>query len=142
MVFWPSLLMTGSMWRYQYQHYAPTHRVVLIDAPGIGKSTPLTETITLKQSTDCLVEVLDALNIDKCFFVGNSWGAILAGVFAAQHPERLFGAVAANGTASAASAIDKIKLTPLIGILGLYATTPRATTRTHNCAPSTTCRCS
>jgi 3-oxoadipate enol-lactonase len=125
MVFWPSLLMTGSMWRYQYQHYAPTHRVVLVDAPGIGRSTPLTGTITLKQSADCLVEVLDALGIDKCFFVGNSWGSIVAGVFAAQHPERLFGSVAANGTASAASAMDKIKLTPLIALLGLHSTTPR-----------------
>ncbi|OBK34909.1 hypothetical protein A5658_09930 [Mycobacterium sp. 1245111.1] len=125
MVFWPSLLMTGSMWRYQYQHYAPTHRVVLIDPPGIGRSTPLTETITLNQSADCLVEVLDALGIDKCLFVGNSWGAILAGVFAAQHPERLLGSVAANGTASAASAIDKIKLAPLIALLRLHATTPR-----------------
>jgi 3-oxoadipate enol-lactonase len=125
MVFWPSLLMTGSMWRYQYQHYAPTHRVVLIDPPGIGRSTPLTETITLKQCANCLVGVLDALDIDKCFFVGNSWGSILAGVFAAQHPERLFGSVAANGTASAARAIDKIKLAPLITLLGLHATTPR-----------------
>lgn len=125
MVFWPSLLMTGSMWRHQYQHYAPTHRVVLVDAPGIGRSTPLSGTITLKQSADCLVEVLDALGIDKCVFVGNSWGSILAGVFAAQRPERLFGAVAANGTASAASVIDKIKLTPLIALLGLHATTPR-----------------
>lgn len=125
MVFWPSLLMTSSMWRHQYQHYSPTHRVILVDPPGVGRSTPLTKTITLQRSADCLVEVLDALDIDKCFFVGNSWGAILAGVFAAQHPERLFGAVAANGTASAATAIDKIALGPLIALLGLHATTPR-----------------
>lgn len=125
MVLWPSLLMTGSMWRYQYQHYSPAHRLVLVDPPGIGRSTPLTETIMLKQSVDCLVEVLDALGIDKCVFVGNSWGSILAGVFAAQHPERLFGSVAANGTASAASTIDKIKLAPLIALLELHATTPR-----------------
>jgi 3-oxoadipate enol-lactonase len=125
MVFWPSLVMTAAMWRHQYEHFARTHRVVLIDAPGIGKSDRLTKTITLDQSSDCLLEILDALRIDKCVLVGNSWGAILAGVFAAEHPDRLLAAVAANGTAFGATLLDRIKLGSLIGLLGLYTRAPK-----------------
>ncbi|WP_206601293.1 alpha/beta fold hydrolase [Mycobacterium sp. IEC1808] len=107
MVFWHSLLTTGSMWRYQYEHYAPTHRIVLIDAPGSGASDPLRSTITLEECSACLLAVLNALAIEKCVLVGNSWGAILGSVFAAWHPERLIAVVAANGTASPATIFDK-----------------------------------
>jgi 3-oxoadipate enol-lactonase len=125
MVFWPSLLMNGSMWRHQYEHYAPTHRVVLVDAPGIGKSAPLTRTITMLECSDCLVSILDGLDIDTCVLLGNSWGAILACVFAAWHPERLDGVIAANGTASGTTLFDRVQLTPLIALLGLHTRTPR-----------------
>ncbi|MFE4814884.1 hypothetical protein ACFRFU_00320 [Streptomyces sp. NPDC056704] len=27
-------LSLGTMWQYQHEHFAPTHRVVLIDSPG------------------------------------------------------------------------------------------------------------
>lgn len=125
MVFWPSLVMNGTMWRHQYERYSPSHRVILLDPPGIGKSDPLRHTITLQQCSDCLLHVLDALDVDECVLVGNSWGAILVGVFAAEHPERLTAAVAANGTASATTILDRLKLGPLIGLLGLHTTTPQ-----------------
>ena len=86
MVFWPSLLVDGSMWRYQYEHYAPTHRVVLIDPPGAGKSEPLRRTFDLAECGECLVAILDALEISQCLFVGTSWGALVGSVFAALHP--------------------------------------------------------
>jgi pimeloyl-ACP methyl ester carboxylesterase len=41
-VFWPSLLMDGTMWAAQAEHFAATHRVVLVDPPGHGGSEPLT----------------------------------------------------------------------------------------------------
>ena len=124
MIFWPSLLMNGSMWRYQYEHYAPTHLVVLVDAPGIGKSTPLTRTITLEECSECLVTILNALGIEKCILVGNSWGAMLASVFAAWHPERLIAAVAANGTASPPTFLERIKMNPLIALIGMNNVVP------------------
>jgi 3-oxoadipate enol-lactonase len=124
MVFWPSLVMTGSMFRNQYEHYAPTHRVILVDPPGIGKSASLRHTITLDQCSDCLLDILDALGVDTCVLVGNSWGAIVAGVFAARHPQRVSAAIAANGTASAATALEKAPLRPMLALLGLYTRTP------------------
>src|SRR5262245_36521264 len=117
MVFWPSLLMTGALWRYQYQHYSGTHRVVLIDPPGIGKSDPLGRTITVEECSECLVEILDAVEIEKCVLVGVSWGALLASSFAAWHPERLLGVVAANGTALAPTMLERMKLGPLVWMI-------------------------
>ena len=117
MVFWPSLLVDSSMWRDQYQHYAPTHRVVLIDPPGAGRSEPLRRTFELAECGDCLVAVLDALGIDRCLLVGTSWGALLGSVFAALYPERLHGAVLINGSATPPSASEVAQMTQLVTAL-------------------------
>lgn len=47
------------MWRYQYEHFAPTHHIVLIDSPGHDKSDALRTIIDLKDCADVLVEILD-----------------------------------------------------------------------------------
>jgi 3-oxoadipate enol-lactonase len=75
MVFWPSLMMDGTMWQYQYEHFAPDYRIVL-------------------------VAIFDELGIGKCVLVGNSWGGMLAGVFPAYYPERTAAAVGINAAAS------------------------------------------
>ena len=125
MVCWPSLLMNHSMWRFQHQHYASTHRMVLIDAPGIGKSEALRRVISLEECAECLVAILNALNIRKCLFVGNSWGALLGSVFAAWHPERLTGAVLANGTAAPPTLAERVQMTLLITAIGWNRAAPR-----------------
>ncbi len=104
MVFWPSLLVDSSMWRYQYEHFAPTYRVVLIDPPGAGRSDVLHRVFDLAECCDCLISILDALAIARCHLVGTSWGALVASVFTALHPERLQSAVLINGSATPPSA--------------------------------------
>ncbi|MFB7600003.1 alpha/beta fold hydrolase [Streptomyces sp. NPDC056160] len=124
MVFWPSLMMDGTMWEYQYEHFAPTHRVVLIDSPGHGKSDALRKIIDLKDCSTVLVEILDALDIGKCVLVGNSWGGMLAGVFPAYHPERSAAAVGINCTASLPTTFESIWATALAAFLSLNSTMP------------------
>ncbi|GAA4845511.1 alpha/beta fold hydrolase [Saccharopolyspora rosea] len=124
MVCWPSLMMDGTMWRYQYEHFASTHRMVLIDSPGHGKSDALRKIIDLKDCADALVEVLDALDIDKCVLVGNSWGGMLAGVFPAYYPERTAAAVGINCTASLPTMFESIWATGLATYLSLHAKMP------------------
>lgn len=58
--------MDGTMWRYQYEYFARTHRMYLIDSPGHGKSDPLRKIIDLRDCAGALVEILDALGINKC----------------------------------------------------------------------------
>ncbi|MFE9558725.1 alpha/beta fold hydrolase [Streptomyces sp. NPDC006692] len=124
MVFWPSLMMDGTMWAFQYEHFAPTHRVVLIDSPGHGRSDALRKTIDLEDCSTALVEILDALDIDKCVLVGNSWGGMLAGVFPAYHPDRTAAAIGINCTASLPTTFESIWATALATYLSLNSTMP------------------
>ncbi|MGD6756975.1 alpha/beta fold hydrolase [Streptomyces sp. BH105] len=124
MVCWPSLMMDGTMWRHQYEHFAPTHRLVLVDSPGHGTSDALRRIIDLKDCSDVLVEILDALGIDRCVLVGNSWGGMLAGVFPAYHPRRTVAAVGINCTASLPTTFESIWATALATFLSLHSTMP------------------
>nr|BFD80772.1 alpha/beta fold hydrolase [Streptomyces sp. Xyl84] len=117
-------MMDGTMWEYQYEHFAPTHRVVLIDSPGHGKSDALRKIIDLEDCSTVLVEILDALGIGKCVLVGNSWGGMLAGVFPAYHPERTAAAVGINCTASLPTTFESIWATALAAFLSLNSTMP------------------
>ncbi|MEW2458496.1 alpha/beta fold hydrolase [Streptomyces albus] len=124
MVCWPSLLMDGTMWQYQYEHFAPTHRAVLIDSPGHGGSDALRKLIDLKDCADALVEILDALDIDKCVLVGNSWGGMLAGVFPAYYPQRTAAAIGINCTAYLPTTFESIWASALATFLSLHAKMP------------------
>jgi pimeloyl-ACP methyl ester carboxylesterase len=100
MVCWPSLLMTGQMWRGQVDHFASNHQMVLIDSPGHGESDPLNRHFTLEECALCLSQILDQLEIEDCVLVGNSWGGMMGGVFVALYPSRTRAAVLMNCTAS------------------------------------------
>lgn len=107
--FWPSLLMTGDMWHAQAEHFGTDHRVVLIDPPGHGLSEKLCTTFTFDQCAQSIVEVLDALHIDRAHVVGNSWGGMIGGTFLARHPDRARRAVLMNCTASPAGRRQKLE---------------------------------
>src|SRR6266568_200162 len=124
MVFWPSLMMDGTMWRYQYEHFAPDYRIALVDSPGHGGSEALRKIIDLKDCSDALVEILDALGIEKCVLIGNSWGGMLAGVFPAYYPERTAATIGVNATASLPTAFESVWATALAGYLSLHARMP------------------
>jgi 3-oxoadipate enol-lactonase len=108
-VFWPSLLMTGDMWSAQADHFSARHRVILVDPPGHGESQALTGTFTFDECVRCIVDVLDGLGIERAHFVGNSWGGMIGGTFAATYPDRIGKAVLMNCTASAAGARQKLE---------------------------------
>ncbi|WP_194897445.1 alpha/beta fold hydrolase [Catenulispora pinisilvae] len=124
LIFWPSLMMDGTMWRRQYEHFAGTHRVVLIDSPGHGKSDALRRIIDLKECADALVQIQDALGIDKAVLIGNSWGGMLAGVFPAYHPDRALATIGINCTASLPTTFESIWATALSGYLSLNSKMP------------------
>ena len=113
-MFWPSLLMTGDMWNAQAAHFGGTHRVVLVDSPGHGESQRLTAPFTFAECAQTIVDVLDGLDIERTHFVGNSWGGMIGGTFAAVHPERIGRAVLMNCTASAAGSWQKFEYGALL----------------------------
>ncbi|OMC25395.1 alpha/beta hydrolase [Mycobacterium colombiense] len=111
---WPSLLMTGDLWAAQAARFGDTHRLVLIDPPGHGGSAPLRAMFSFTDCARCVVDLLDGLDIDRVHFVGNSWGGMIGGTFAALYPDRLHRAVLMNCTASKAGVAQKIKYAALV----------------------------
>ena len=109
MLFWPSLLMTADMWAAQAAYFADRYRVVLVDPPGHGRSQPLTSMFSFDDNVRCITEILDHLQITTTHFVGNSWGGMIGGTFAARHPDRISSAVLMNCTGSAARRQQKIE---------------------------------
>ncbi|MCY1277140.1 3-oxoadipate enol-lactonase 2 [compost metagenome] len=115
-VFWSSLLMSGRMWGAQAQYFSSHYRVILIDPPGHGDSQALTQGFDFAQCAQCLVQVLDALAINRAHYVGNSWGGMIGGTFAATYPERIGAAVLMNCTASAAGLRHRLEFPVLAAI--------------------------
>jgi 3-oxoadipate enol-lactonase len=113
-VFWPSLLMTGEMWARQADHFGDRCRAILVDPPGHGGSQPLGEMFTFDDCARCVVEILDGLGVDRAHFVGNSWGGMIGGTFAARHPDRIGRAVLMNCTAAVAGLRQKVEYAILL----------------------------
>src|SRR6266446_7237688 len=126
MVCWPSLLMTGQMWRGQVDHFASSHKMVLIDSPGHGESDPLNRHFTLEECALCLSQILDQLEIKDCVLLGNSWGGMMGGVFAALYPNRTRAAVLMNCTASVADEAQKELFLQMTSVLREQHTVPKA----------------
>ncbi|WP_345355490.1 alpha/beta fold hydrolase [Actinoallomurus liliacearum] len=114
MMFWPSLLMTGDMWAAQATHFADRYRVILVDPPGHGRSEPLTSMFSFEDNVRCITQILDHLQITTTHFVGNSWGGMIGGTFAARHPDRIGSAVLMNCTGSAAGRRQKAEFALLL----------------------------
>jgi 3-oxoadipate enol-lactonase len=115
-LFWPSLLMTGDMWHGVAADLIDRHRVVLIDPPGQGGSQPLTGMFTFAECARSVGDILDGLGIEQAHFVGNSWGGMIGGTFAATYPERVGRAVLMNCTAGRASLRQKIEFAMLLRV--------------------------
>ena len=124
LLFWPSLLMDGSMWLAQAAYFMSRYRVVLVDPPGHGDSDPLERPFTLAECADCVTQILDELKIERVHFIGNSWGGMLGGTFAAHYPERIGSAVLMNATASPAGIRQKVEFLALIQIVRIAGKVP------------------
>jgi pimeloyl-ACP methyl ester carboxylesterase len=82
-------LGNGGHWGNQVAALAPTHRVVVIDSRGQGRSSRGTHGIHYHQMAEDVIAVLDALHIDRAAIVGWSDGAIIGLDLAIHHGDRL-----------------------------------------------------
>ncbi|CAH2922095.1 MAG: Hydrolase, alpha/beta fold family [uncultured Paraburkholderia sp.] len=93
----PLVLLHGigsgaASWVQQFEALGASRRVLAWDAPGYGESTPVAAASPAASDyASVLGEWLAALHIERCVLVGHSLGAIIAGAFAANHPERAAG---------------------------------------------------
>jgi 3-oxoadipate enol-lactonase len=108
------LLMTGDMWHGVAAGLVGRSRVILVDPPGQGGSQPLTGMFSFGDCARCIADILDGLGIDRVHFVGNSWGGMIGGTFAASHPERVGRAVLMNATAGRAGFAQRAQFAMLL----------------------------
>lgn len=93
MVFVHGMGCQQAMWQHVAPAFAETHRVVLYDHTGLGRSDRARyddETYSsLSAYVDDLVAILDELELDDVILVGHSVGAIIAAMAASATPDRI-----------------------------------------------------
>src|SRR4051794_3731965 len=83
---------SSHLWRHQIAALTDAGlRMVAPDMRGFGASDKPAEVeaYRLTRAVADLVAILDALSIDKARLVGHDWGAAVAWIFAALHPNRV-----------------------------------------------------
>ena len=89
-------------WNSSVDILKKNYRVVRFDMPPFGLSGPLRDAqgqmikMSVPLYRQVVVGVLDALGIEKAFFVGNSMGGLLGWDMAVEHPQRVQGVVVSD----------------------------------------------
>lgn len=80
----------GSIWTGTAQALAASHRVIVPDMPGVGK-TPLDGSSSIAAMAAKIKALLDSLGIEKVVIAGHSMGGYIALAFAKQFPGSVAG---------------------------------------------------
>jgi 3-oxoadipate enol-lactonase len=115
-VLWHSLLCDTGMWRFQIPKLAERYRVLSIDGPGHGRSGITHTQYSLDDCVEAALAVLDAAEIDRCAWVGLSWGGMVGMRLAARHPERVAALVLMDTSAHRERRVKKAAYRPLAAI--------------------------
>ena len=96
-VLWPSILADHHIYQGPIASWRGKHRLVIIDGPGHGDSGSAPAPFTMKQCGEAVAEILYQLDISTpVIIVGCSWGGLVAGEFAIDHPSRTKAVVMMN----------------------------------------------
>lgn len=90
----PILLIHGlgdeaDTWRYLLPALSVDHRIIASDLPGFGRSDKPDRAYTLAFFQDVMVELLDALAMDRVILAGHSLGGIIAHSMTITQPRRV-----------------------------------------------------
>ena len=88
--------LQSAAWGPQIDALSATHRVIALDMPGHGGSSPLAVDATLPDFVAWLARALDALELEAVSLAGHSMGALITLGFAAAHPDRVTRAALLN----------------------------------------------
>jgi 3-oxoadipate enol-lactonase len=90
------------MWQPQLDGLSDAARVVAVDLPEFGHSTPGQDRLTVEHAADALADFLPAVGIGGPAVVGGlSMGGYVALAFARRHPRQLAGLILADTRAEA-----------------------------------------
>jgi 3-oxoadipate enol-lactonase len=91
-------------WLPQIGQFKDRYRVVAMDNPGSGDSSPVEDPTTTMELADTMLSLMDNLGIEKAHVVGRSLGGLIAQHMALRAPERMQSIVLAASTAK----VDRI----------------------------------
>lgn len=97
----------GRMWDAQRDALAPSHRVIVPDLRGFGRSASLPPARSAFEHADDLAELLDRLNLRRATVIGLSMGGYIAFAMMRRHPDRIGALVLADTRALPDSAEAK-----------------------------------
>lgn len=95
-VLWPSLFSDHRLYTHVRHHLGDAWRTVCVDGPGFGSSDPPKGEVQADEYADVVLEVLDALKIERAFVAGCSWGGQVAAHVGARSPQRVSGVLIMN----------------------------------------------
>lgn len=85
-------------WVEQFGHFSSDHRVIAVDLPGFGGSPMPEGEISIEAYAETVVDVLDALGLERTTLVGSSMGGGVAAQVALDAPDRVEGLVLVAAT--------------------------------------------
>jgi aminoacrylate hydrolase len=85
----PGLGGTGNYWQPQVSEFSNHFRVVVHDHRGTGQSTRSEISYSVDQMTRDLIELMDAIGIERAHLLGHSTGGAIGQTMAIEHPDRL-----------------------------------------------------
>lgn len=88
------------MWAPQLDSLSDTFRVIAPDLPGYGESPPRGSIVTMRELADAVLELLDALEVERVTVIGLSMGGLVAMELGLGNPDRVNGLVLAATTAA------------------------------------------
>lgn len=89
---------SGNYWLPNLPALAASHRVILYDHRGTGRSDrALPETVTVEQMGDDILALIDGLGLEKATIVGHAAGAVAGLAAALKSPDRIDRLVLVNG---------------------------------------------
>jgi pimeloyl-ACP methyl ester carboxylesterase len=97
MVFIPGWRCDHTVWRKQAEAFASSHRLILIDLPGHGKSDKPEVEYTHGLFIRAVEAVMKHAGVERAVIVGHSMGASVARQFALKYPDMVTGVVIVDG---------------------------------------------
>jgi len=91
-------------WLPQMAAFKDTYRVIAMDNPGSGESSPVDTPCTTEELADTMIALMDNLGVDKAHIVGRSLGGLIAQHMALRAPDRIQSIILAAST----PAVDRI----------------------------------
>ena len=86
-VFLHGVFLDKQLWS-EYSTELTRRSHIYVDMPAHGESSDVGHNWTLEDSVNTLMQVLDALAIERCIVIGQSWGSMIAIRAACKYPHR------------------------------------------------------